>query len=479
MAQVPPPPTPSGSEVSKVESDVSQTISLADSIVTLLREPVSLLYQNIKEREVLERNLGHWQTEALDDYKQCRIPVLRLTEFETHLVKTDGHLLAKTATDSRLSSDTNSPGSHKTLRNSMLSWGPLPPLPFFWQKNASPQPDKSPPAKACWASLLRALGIGPGMNIVGWRPSNDGFISTQNGGIEMEVDGAVLCHIMNLYSPSLNPETYWGGSAGRVPSYASKESCILPFGRLAWTKTGGEIHAHFEPGPEKELDAEKAPFDQFDYSQYRLDPNTWITTYLTALEHGTSDSDLHLAEIEAPITERIERLSYCMNKLAFASLTPRLVSSAWFEEAARVKRRVLAQGGEDHSFFADICETLDKDPFSHIPEESRGDFREKSKFQVRELFLLDKESFTFWFPGRRKASFNINTIHELARGVLDKYEHQPPGSWKRELYDMREDVIAVLRINNRVFVKHFWFLEFTRESPLWNERVLLGAPSLR
>jgi hypothetical protein len=248
---------------------------------------------------------------------------------------------------------------------------------------------------------------------------------------------------------------------------------------ISWTKTGGEIHAHFEPGPEKELDAEKALFDQLEYSQYRLDPNTWITTYLTALEHGTSDSDLHLAEIEAPITERIERLLYCMNKSAFDSLTPRLVSSAWFEEAARVKRRVLAQGGEDHSFFADICETLDKDPFSHIPEKSRGDFREKSKIKARELFLLDKESFTFWFPGRRRASYQINTIHELARGVLDKYEHQPPGSWKRELYDMREDVIAVLRINNRVFVKHFWFLEFTRESPLWNERVLLGAPSLR
>jgi hypothetical protein len=121
MAQVPPPPTPSGSEVSKVESDVSQTISLVDSIVTLLREPVSLLYQNIKKREVLERNLGYWQTEALDDYKQCRIPVLRLTEFETHLVKTDGHLLAKMAADSRLSSNTNSPGSHKTSKNSRSS----------------------------------------------------------------------------------------------------------------------------------------------------------------------------------------------------------------------------------------------------------------------------------------------------------------------------------------------------------------------
>ncbi len=50
MAQVP----VSGSEVSKVESDVSQTISLAGSVITLLREPVALLYQNINKAQKLK-----------------------------------------------------------------------------------------------------------------------------------------------------------------------------------------------------------------------------------------------------------------------------------------------------------------------------------------------------------------------------------------------------------------------------------------
>lgn len=86
MSQV----TPSGSDVSKVESDVSQTISLADSIVTLLREPVALLYQNITKAQELKRSLGHWQGEALDRDKQCQIPVLRLKEFEKYLVEMVG-----------------------------------------------------------------------------------------------------------------------------------------------------------------------------------------------------------------------------------------------------------------------------------------------------------------------------------------------------------------------------------------------------
>jgi hypothetical protein len=95
MSQVP----PSGSEVSKVESDVSQTISLADSIVTLLREPVALLYQNITKAQELKRSLGHWHGEAIDGDKQCRITCATVEGIRKYLVDTDGCLLAQPATD--------------------------------------------------------------------------------------------------------------------------------------------------------------------------------------------------------------------------------------------------------------------------------------------------------------------------------------------------------------------------------------------
>jgi hypothetical protein len=88
----------SGSDVSKVESDISQTVSLADTVVTLVREPISLLYNNINKTKKLKQSLGAWQDEALDANGQSRIPVLRLDEFEEHLVATDGKIEYKSTT---------------------------------------------------------------------------------------------------------------------------------------------------------------------------------------------------------------------------------------------------------------------------------------------------------------------------------------------------------------------------------------------
>ncbi|GAM35678.1 hypothetical protein TCE0_017r04189 [Talaromyces pinophilus] len=82
----------SGSEVSKVESDISQTLSVADSVVTLVREPISLLYNNIHKTKKLKQSLAAWRGEVLDANGQSRIPVLRRDEFEDHLVATDGKI---------------------------------------------------------------------------------------------------------------------------------------------------------------------------------------------------------------------------------------------------------------------------------------------------------------------------------------------------------------------------------------------------
>lgn len=152
------------------------------------------------------------------------------------------------------------------------------------------------------------------MGIVGWRPSTDGFINTQNGGIEMEVDGAVLCHIINLYSFSLDPSRYARSHPERIPNCTDHKRCTFPFGTLAWEKTNGQIHAHFEPGLEMELNAEKIPFGTFGSKLEKVEPNTWIVTYFTALMHRISDPDLRLPKATAPIKERIERFLYCFKK---------------------------------------------------------------------------------------------------------------------------------------------------------------------
>lgn len=61
------------------------------------------------------------------------------------------------------------------------------------------KPEGRLPAKSSWAFLMHALGIKPGDGLVEWRPSMDGYIWTQNGGMEIEIDGSAFCTIINLF----------------------------------------------------------------------------------------------------------------------------------------------------------------------------------------------------------------------------------------------------------------------------------------
>jgi len=67
---------------------------------------------------------------------------------------------------------------------------------------------------------------------------------------------------------------------------------------------------------------------------------------------------------------------------------------------------------------------------------------------------------------------------DLARDTLEQYQSEPQHTWKGELYGMKEEVLNVLRVNNQVFIsKKMWLLEFTNTCSLWNELVLLEAPT--
>jgi hypothetical protein len=122
-------PVPSGSAISKVESDIAQTLSLADTIVTLIREPAALAYQSYTRRQAIQRSLGDWENQAFDEDGECRIPVLKCSNFdeeelgvfETYLVDNDGIL----------------------------------------------KPDEGRvPAKSSWAYLMHALGIKPADRLI-------------------------------------------------------------------------------------------------------------------------------------------------------------------------------------------------------------------------------------------------------------------------------------------------------------------------
>lgn len=232
---------PSSSDVSKVESHIAQTISLAGTIITLIREPVALFYQSAAKAQELKRNLGHWKEEAIDEHGQCRIPVLRLEDFEQYLVGIDGVIPSSL----HMNGETISVEDGK-FKLSWSGWKARVPKDML-------SPDLLQAGTACWAYLLFSLNIRPKMCVMSWRPCTDGIISTQNGGIELEIDGSVLCHIINLYSTPLYHRARYDGMSRfphtkRLPDRRQSISCEFSFGELAWASAGNQVHAHFSPG---------------------------------------------------------------------------------------------------------------------------------------------------------------------------------------------------------------------------------------
>lgn len=453
----------SGSDVSKVESDILQTINLADTVVTLVREPISLLYNNINKAKRLKQSLGVWRDEALDENGQSRIPVLRLLEFEEHLVTTDG----KVEYPAKLAEEKGQVSFGEKFRS-------------YWASNNQPSPSSGvlspqlPTAGAsCWSYFLYTLGIHPGMQIASWRPSIDGYINTQNGGVEMEIDGSVLCHIINLYSTTPDPDPWARQEEEEMPNRREAKQVTFPFGELAWEKVDGKMHAHFKPGLEKELASTKIPFG--DDVGSKFEPGTLVASYLTALNHGVSDASFQLASPTAPISQRIERFVECFKALGSGERDPLIMSRDWFEEAARIKRRVLAEGGSNRSFYEDIINAIDAVDDAEMSDETKGFIKE----EIRCRFFFEKDTFHFYLAGESETSRPVPFfwIDKLSRKVLRSYKKQSPGSWKRTLYESRDEVQGVLKVYPYVYMKK-WLLvqEFTRSCELWKEKVLLGAP---
>lgn len=451
------PVQPSGSELSNVESDVVQTINLADTVITLIREPITLLYNSVAKTKALKRSLGRWQEEALDDNGQARIPVLPLKNFEEYLGPIDGAIAAASSSP-------------------RISWKER----LFQARQQTEGLSTAFPSagSACWAYFLFALGIHPGMKVAEWRPrsATNEFITLQNGGVQMEFEGSVLCHIINLFSVTPDPDPWNRRHREKLKNRRLDRQCSFTFGQLAWTTVDDELHAHFSPGVESALASAKQPFGP---NGRLMDPGTIMASYYTTFYHGgVSDPAYLLASPEQTLPERIARLTTCFGLLSERNGDdkPLLISYDWFEEAARVKRRVLAQGGNDHSFFEDIRETVDNEPLC----QSDIAFRFRITCEVRKLFLLDNETFTFSVRGMVIPSLQRMpmTAMSVAEKTLLRYEQQPAGSWKRSLFDMRTDILKVLRISKDMLIRKesmIQLIEFTSSCELWNRTVFLGG----
>jgi hypothetical protein len=166
-----------GIALSQVESNITQTFGLADPVLTAAKEPMVYLHKAYRKQAMLKRIIGGWQNEARDQDNEYRTPVLHEKDFLAHLLQNDAILC----------------------------------------------PTDDAPAKSCWAYFLHAHAIRPGMGLVGWIPSTNADIDS----IDMEIDGAVLGHVMNLYR---EPERYRHDAL--VERDENLRCATFPFGKL-------------------------------------------------------------------------------------------------------------------------------------------------------------------------------------------------------------------------------------------------------
>jgi hypothetical protein len=145
-----------------------------------------------------------------------------------------------------------------------------------------------------------------------------------------------------------------------------------------------------------QLQEDKIPFGE---AGQHMEANTHFAAYQNALMYGISDTQLAFPEASRPLKERAEHFVRCLEwwRRRKEEDAPVLVTYDWLKQAARVKRRVLAGGGEDRWLYERCCEHIDSltkaDPARRLLPEERA-----AKWALQRCFLWTDGEFELRLP---------------------------------------------------------------------------------
>ncbi|MCJ1333443.1 hypothetical protein MMC10_010142 [Thelotrema lepadinum] len=417
----------------QVVSDGQQTVTFAGAVVNLLGRPVSSLWQKRTNAQKLRDKLGEWAPEAQDAKGHWLKPVLRTKAFEDHLTKYDGRFT----------------------------------------------PSGTFTSCFAWAQLLYALDIGPGRGVLAWRLPADDINPTDTGQIGLDMDGKVLCHIINLY------RTYDDPAPTDFSRDDSKLFCYLPFGKLSIEKKPSQVKVVFESGTVKEISAPRQPFSVDEYLKPRLrlrfEDGAVITRYYNAMHHNVSDMELLLPKAEDPLKTRVHALLSSIDLLEEADKrSPYIITQSWIEQASRVKRRVTTNGGMDFSIGDDVVAAIQQagSPAEDLDESSDEMIQrqhERVRRSVRAKCMSQEKSYRFSWPQFEneppsKESFRRYidmAIWKVFPSMLKDFAHQSSGSWRHVLSEMAPEVMALFKLPNTLEDIPIIVLEMTPGHELW------------
>lgn len=215
----------------------------------------------------------------------------------------------------------------------------------------------------------------------------------QNGQVEMEIAGSAFFTIVNLFTARgmMDENSPYCERLKRPEEFKSVD---LTFGRLAWAEQGDEIHALFQPGTEKDMDAKKRPFGP----RFPMDPGTIFISYLNALQYGISDPALVLPDHTSPLKDRVRQFLKARTTVEYSD-RPLLVAYGWLHSATRIIKRLLANGGKDESFYEDICQRLESRLAFDLKQNPA--YVQATKAELRKEFLFREDTLSFYFPSMR------------------------------------------------------------------------------
>lgn len=322
---------------------------------------------------------------------------------------------------------------------------------IFYQCNGSFRPEGKCLATASWAQLLHGLGITPEKDIISRRAIQG---TPGDGQLTLEVEGEVICHVINL----LTLDKRWKSYSG-----AKYETSI---GDFVWQETSHEgdctgLLASYSPLSEDEMN-----------SPHRLFPNlrpagddsdTLLAKYRLALDLGTSDKSL-LWPDPSPglLADRFQKLRMLSDNL-HRTRKPLFLSKAWKFGAERIVRR--AAGGQHVAdFLKDALQSLEQhkegadrsspDPWSGRLYWSEEDEKDLEQLYARAAGYIEnilQESFSLQYAKELdvlqpfsppKPDAAVELAFDAFDLALEKFNGQ--GSWRHELYQSKDMVLNIL-----------------------------------
>ncbi|KAJ9160544.1 hypothetical protein NKR19_g3156 [Coniochaeta hoffmannii] len=420
------PSTPGLSQVQESVSTANQTLSLVQGVDQLFGNPISHAVQTRRRKAEKRAFLGEWHDFLYDSRADMYYtPVLEKSRFWHYLTQTRGYL----------------------------------------------RPEGKCAATAGWAKLLYSLGITPKKSMVSRRLKTSSVFENHSTAVHLEVDGEVICHIINLYGKPESNRTVTVEGLKRDVEWTT----IL--GVFALVRVGRGHGATwkvaYRPASDRSLEAVKVPFSGCLGGWTQLDADRILPMYELALDLGTSDATMAWPDKASRLKVRTEALFQNLSRLMLnrqgrvpGARNTLLITASWLAEPDRILRRLTSNGGTDNSFLYDVLRLVDA---YAGPEDKKAELKRRvhwvfcaeqtevgsplsamgpmSPGPDREETDPDSYSFAFeFFEHHEDPSPNFQdteweyVLSSMIREVLKGYGQSQVGPWKKTLHDNAEAV---------------------------------------